>query len=176
MGADKFTKDVLTPEGRKVMLEFLALKSKPFVKIGVLQESYEDPKKEDDGKESTETTLGEVATANEFGVDMGGDGGPARHIPERSFIRSTADAHAKGDWFREGQALKEEVVKGKMSVDTALKQMGLRIKAAIQEKIRSMVPPPNAPSTIARKKSDKTLIDTGQLLNSIDYEVHREAE
>lgn len=32
---------------------------------------------------------------------------------------------------------------------------------------------PNAPTTIAKKGSDKPLIDTGQLLDAIDYKMHK---
>lgn len=184
------TKDIWTDKGKAYLLQMAALKSKPYVKIGVLQQAFDHPKETDKYPKGTPVTLGEVAIANEFGVGVAGgatdfgdeifggqrQGAGSKHfIPERSFIRSTVDAHAKGDWARESEALKKAVIDG-MTVDTALKRMGMLIKSAIQAKIRSNVPPPNAPATIDRKGSSKTLIDTGQLLNSIDYEVHREGE
>ena len=39
------------------------------------------------------------------------------------------------------------------------------------DKIKSGVPPPNAPSTIKRKKSSTTLIDSGDALGSIDHKI-----
>ena len=190
------TTDKLTEAGKKYLLQMAALKTKPYVKIGVLQQTFSQAKQTDKSQSGLRfydnpVTLGEVAIANEYGVGVAGgatdfgdeifggqrQGAGSKHfIPERSFIRSTVDAHAKGDWARESEALKKAVVQDGLTVDVALKRMGLLIKAAIQAKIRSNVPPPNAPSTIARKGSSKTLINTGQLLNSIDYEVHREGE
>ena len=168
------TVEKLTPEGARFLLQLAALKSKPYVKIGVLQEDYEKPKAEDKSQRKLRffdnpVTLGQVAVWNEFGTSDG-------RIPERSFIRTTVDAHGKGDWAREAEALKKRIVEGRMTTDQALLHMGLLIKKQIQEKIRSSVPPPNASSTIAAKGSDKTLIDTGQLLNSIDFELHRNGD
>jgi HK97 gp10 family phage protein len=48
------------------------------------------------------------------------------------------------------------------------------IKTAIQDKIMSNVPPPNAPSTIARKGSSNTLRDTDEMLNSVDIRISDE--
>jgi hypothetical protein len=53
----------------------------------------------------------------------------------------------------------------------ALSLMGDLIKGQLQASILSNTPPPNAPSTIARKGHSRTLIDSGHMLNSIDYHV-----
>ena len=168
------TKDVITPAGVKVLAALAALKSRPHVKVGVLQADFDQPKAEDKamgkGKNAKPpqfakiTTLGVVAVANEFGTDT---------IPERSFIRSTHDENAE-KWREETDKLREKVIEGSMSTEVALKRLGTIIKSAIQAKIRSNIPPPNAPETEARKHSSNTLINTGQLLNGIDYEVHLE--
>ena len=49
--------------------------------------------------------------------------------------------------------------------------MGVQIVAWIKETIVAGLEPPNVPATIARKKSSKPLVDHGQLLNSIHFEV-----
>lgn len=54
--------------------------------------------------------------------------------------------------------------------------LGLNTMAAVLEKtivenIRSNMPPPNAPATIEKKGSSSTLIDTGELMNSVDSQV-----
>lgn len=185
------TTDTYTGNGKAFLAQLAAMKSKPFVKIGVLQEEFDKPKEE---KRNGSTwvdeliNLGIVAVANEFGTDAANGHsdqifadrrpgvGAGQHTPERSFIRSTVDAKKNGEWRIAAEELRKQMVEGKMTTDRALGLMGARIKKDIQEKIRSMVPPPNAPSTIAAKGSDKTLINTGQLLNSIDFEVHREGE
>lgn len=49
----------------------------------------------------------------------------------------------------------------------------IRIENAIVRRILSNTPPPNAQSTIAKKGSSKTLIDTGEMLGHV---THRQAE
>lgn len=194
------TTDIFTGNGKAFLAQLAAMKSKPFVKIGVLQEEFGTPKEEKTlkgGFDANEVvTLGIVAVANEFGTDRANGRadsifddvapkgatqanagrGAGVHTPERSFIRSTVDAKRNGEWRIYAEELRKQFVEGKMTTDRMLGLMGQRIKKDIQEKIRSMLPPPNAPSTIAAKGSDHTLINTGQLLNSIDYEVHRKEE
>lgn len=105
-----------------------------------------------------------VASANEFGTKDG-------HVPERSFIRSTLDTKRPELVQVRNRALKQ-VVAGRISVRTGLGLMGAFLKGEIQATIASSVPPPNAPSTIRAKGSSVTLIDTGQLRQGIDYQVH----
>lgn len=135
------------------------------------------------GQEADGTSLPVVAAANEYGV-------PGR-IPERSFLRSTMDA-SETELKALRQKLLARIVDGKLTVRDALSLMGLWIQKRVQAKIRSNIPPPNAESTARRKrakitlkhgragkgdKSDlsfkgiKTLIDTGQLVLSVTYEV-----
>jgi len=47
----------------------------------------------------------------------------------------------------------------------------LKIEKAVVDEINSGVPPPNAPSTIKRKKSSKTLIDTGKMRQHVDHKI-----
>lgn len=47
----------------------------------------------------------------------------------------------------------------------------LKIEAAVVKKITSNVPPPNAPSTIKRKKSSKTLVDSGEMMRHVDHRI-----
>ena len=105
------------------------------------------------------TTVGEIGTIHEFGLG----------VPERSFLRSWADENAG-----ENQALikvvGEKVVKG-LDIQTGLDQLGLKFVAGIQGKISQGVPPPNAPSTVAKKGSSTPLIDTGVLRSSIRHKV-----
>jgi hypothetical protein len=49
-----------------------------------------------------------------------------------------------------------------------------RFAQAQRDKIDEGVPPPNAPSTIARKGHGRTLIDTELMKNEIDYEISDE--
>jgi hypothetical protein len=49
--------------------------------------------------------------------------------------------------------------------------MGTAIKGQLQQAIVDFVGIPLAPATIARKGTDKQLVDTGHMLASVDYEV-----
>jgi hypothetical protein len=136
---------------------------KPFIKIGIQGELALEQKKSDDPNDKSKLTNVEVATFHEFG-------GEGDRPPERSFIRSTMDD--KDAEFREFE--KKQVGKlldGKQTVEGALGLIGLKIQRAMQEKIRSKIPPPLAQSTIDRKGSSTPLIDTGQLIQSLTYVV-----
>ena len=47
----------------------------------------------------------------------------------------------------------------------------LKIEAQVVVQIDSNTPPPNAPSTIKRKKSSKTLIDSGKMRQHVDHKI-----
>ena len=51
----------------------------------------------------------------------------------------------------------------------ALEALGVFGKGLVQEKISTGDFEPNAPSTIRKKGSDKPLIDTGRLRQSVNY-------
>lgn len=60
------------------------------------------------------------------------------------------------------------------NIEQALNIVGLQAKAAVQQYMRDLRTPPNAKSTIRKKKSSNPLIDTGEMLNSVDYNVTNE--
>jgi hypothetical protein len=101
-----------------------------------------------------------IATWNEFGT---------RRIPERSFLRATADQNAK-KYERLLEAAVERMVDG-VHPQLAFGLVGEVAVGDVQRRIKARIPPPNAPSTIASKGSDVPLIDTGRLRQSIDYKV-----
>jgi hypothetical protein len=118
-----------------------------------------DAANESDG----DLTVAEYGAVNEFGTDDG-------HIPARPFLRPTFDAERER-LMQVGQKLIGAVIDGKMTTDQALGILGADLASKVKARITSHVPPPNAPSTVARKGSDKTLIDTGRLLNAISWSV-----
>lgn len=130
------------------------------VKVGVLGGEQKD------GAELG-TTVAEVAMWNEFGVP-GGPGRPA--IPSRPAFRRAAEA-SKPSLRILAKAETAAVIDGTRTPQQALGRMGLFIQGAIQQEIVDLRTPPNAPSTIAAKGSSNPLIDTGQLKNSVTYEV-----
>ena len=88
--------------------------------------------------------LVDIAMFNELGTV---------HIPSRPFLRDSVDAHSSEiNAFL--QSMRMQLVKGG-SAEDVLKKIGDFV--------------PNSPETIKRKGSDKPLIDTGRMRQSINY-------
>lgn len=96
-------------------------------------------------------------------------------IPERSFLRSTVDEKSN-DYAALLAKLVGQVVDGKITPTQALDRLGLTVERDVKRKIVEIKEPPNAASTIRMKKSSNPLIDTGQLRQSITYEIRKEAK
>lgn len=101
-----------------------------------------------------------VAAVNEFGR-------PDRNQPPRPFFRSMI-AEKQKDWPR---ALGAVAKNNDYDIDKTLGQMGEGIKGQLQESIRHLDAPLLSPVTVARKGFEKPLVDTGHMMNSVDYEV-----
>lgn len=106
-------------------------------------------------------TIAEYAMYNEYGTD---------EIPERSFMRSTFDENLGGfktliarQWGR--------FIRGESTIFRALSRIGMEHETQVKQKIRDLKTPPNAPYTIAKKRSDNPLIDTSAMVNSVRYVV-----
>lgn len=147
------------------LLQRLAKINASSVKIGILAADFKTEKTGDD--EGDSTTLGEIALIHEFGTDQ---------IPQRSFIRSTFHEKRK-EWRAFAKQQIELAMKGQLTEKQVLERLGLRIQADIKNRIVAGIGPPLSPITIQLrlqkrgKASTTPLIDTGQLLNSINYEV-----
>lgn len=134
------------------------------VVVGVIGEGekYED---------SDITVLG-VATIHEFGYSGVGKDGVFRNIPERSFIRASADAYRE-QVLDEFDDMIEKVLELQVSPNTLFHAIGEYCVKVIQDYIKEMTTPALSKFTIERKGSSKLLIDKGQLIGSITYEVRR---
>lgn len=106
-----------------------------------------------------------IATVNEFGTDDG-------RIPERSYLRSTVDEN-KSKYAALITKLLGHVVDGKLTAEVAFDRLGLTVEADVKRKIVTLIDPPNADATVQLKKSSNPLIDTGQLRQSIIYEIRK---
>ncbi len=111
------------------------------------------------------------AAANEFGTRSAGRNRNVV-IPERSFIRSTADK--KNGWKKEIERAYNSIIDGKDTALAAIAKVGIIARDDIKQTITDGVAPKNAESTIRRKtvngkRGDKTLIDTGIMRNSVSY-------
>lgn len=94
-------------------------------------------------------------------------------IPERSFMRSTIK-EKKAELVRLQVRLWKKIINGVMGEEKGLGLLGEFLADKIKRKIVAIKEPPNAPATL-RKKAPRSnpLIDTGQLKNSITYEVNK---
>lgn len=112
-----------------------------------------------------ELTNADLALIHEFGS-------PAHNIPERSFLRKPLINNAEAVANLAKNAI-GKFIAGEISLETALGYVGEEAKGISKEAVTNGISPALKPATIKRKKSSKPLIDTGQLLNSITYEVRK---
>lgn len=103
----------------------------------------------------------QLMAIHEFGTD---------HIPERAPIRKTMakNGDSYGTMFEKAIM---GVLEGKSDADLILNRVGAQVSGDVVGEIQAGVDPVLAPSTIKRKGSDRPLIDTGALVQSISYEV-----
>lgn len=106
------------------------------------------------------TSVAMVAAIHEWGA-------PSRNIPPRPFFR-TVVAEKSGEWPQTVAALLEA---NNYDATKTLMQTGEGIKGQVQQGIHDVVGPPLAPATIARKGFSTLLIDTGVMINSVDFKV-----
>lgn len=140
--------DRITPEGRRFYAQIEELKNVE-VRVGYQAGEATD----DDGVD-----MCDIALWNELGTETS---------PARPFLRQTADDNeAKLVAF--GQAQVRKIAQGG-TAQGCLQALGTYAKGLTQEKIESGSFVPNAPSTIRKKKSDKPLIDSGRLRQSVNF-------
>ncbi|WP_248623165.1 hypothetical protein [Citrobacter koseri] len=101
-----------------------------------------------------------VAAANEYGD-------PAMNRPPRPFFRNMI-ADKSPEWPQDIAKIAEATG---YDAETMLGQMGEHIKGQLQGSIRELMEPALSPVTIAKKGFSKPLIETSQLLNSVDYDI-----
>ena len=91
-------------------------------------------------------------------------------IPERSFLRAGFDAN-HDRVLRDAENVLPDVLIGTMSTEQYARMVGLLLSTAIKEYARNLREPANHPFTVQRKGSSNPLVDTGNMINSITYEV-----
>jgi hypothetical protein len=100
------------------------------------------------------------AALNEYGV-------PSHNQPPRPFFRNMIAAKSK-EW---PAAIAGLLKANSYDVRKVLGLVGEGIKGQLQQSIRDLWSPPLAPSTIKRKGFDKPLIEKGEMLNAVDYDI-----
>lgn len=135
------------------ILDFISEIGKYTIKAGILENNKLTLR--------NKTPIAEYAFYNEFGT---------KNIPERPFIGTSTDEDSK-NWIKGLNKDSKKTMAGVMSIDDTLTNLGKRMKKSIKTKIKTITTPENAPSTIKKKGFDNPLIDTGLMLDTVDYEV-----
>lgn len=91
-------------------------------------------------------------------------------IPERSFLRTGFDNNIEKITQKAIKHL-NDVLAFKLNPAIFAEMLGQEFAGMIQLELRAINSPANAPLTVANKKSDNPLIDTGRLVGAIRHEV-----
>lgn len=159
---------------KQIQARIKAMGTNPHVVVGVRGESALASKKTHDDKTGP-LRLVDVATIHEYGSE-------SRNIPERSFLRATMKQNLNL-YRRMTVKLWNQLLDPKkaMPVTKILAILGEKIKLDVQERIRNGIAPPWSERTLAERYRRSggivavtPLIDTGQLVGSISYEVRED--
>lgn len=113
-----------------------------------------------DSGENKGVLVAEYATWNHFGT---------KTIPSRPFLSIAFDENQ--GWVDFIKSAVDSVISGKSTRFDATSKVGIKARDDIKKVITRGVPPPNAPSTIRKKKSSKTLIDDGVMISKVNYQI-----
>lgn len=108
--------------------------------------------------------LADIAAIHEYGA-------PRANIPARPFIGTTFRVR-RAELVTVQARVASAILAGRLSAARAMEVLGMWLVGAIKETITkgdNFVP--NATATIRKKGSARPLIDTGQMFNSIRFEV-----
>lgn len=129
------------------------------LRIGVMDEAAQAKHPKAKG-----ATVGEVALWNEFGT---------MSVPSRSFLRDWADENLDRI-SRELSADLLRVLFASENEKLALAKRGKQYVQQVVTRIKRGIPPANSAWTLSQKSGTTPLIDTGTLIDSIDYKVSEE--
>lgn len=102
-------------------------------------------------------------------------GVPSQGIPARAPIRKTfrnkknlrlIGANIQG-------LIRNNYKNGELQIEKITDGLGLTMKNLVQATIKRRLDPANKPDTVRRKRGDLPLVDTGQMVNSIEYGVNK---
>ena len=115
------------------------------------------------GEENDGVSVVDYAVYNEFGTSR---------IPARPFMQTTADKY-RDEIMKFSSFLVGKMIDGQLKPDRVLRNLGEEYKKKIQSVIRDAKDwaEPNAASTVAQKGSSSPLIDSGRMVNAVNYEL-----
>ena len=125
-----------------------------------LQVGFFESAKYEDG-----TPVAGVAAVHELGS-------PKNNIPPRPFMRTTSEAK-KPEWAKLMKQAAQAIVKRSETADSALNKLGLKAAGDVRETISTIQEPKLKESTVKRKGSDKPLVESGIMINSVTHRVKK---
>ncbi len=125
-----------------------------YLEVGILRGQYKP-----DGDKPARY-IAQVAAQNEYGHGR---------IPSRPFMRNAMRQH-KRDIRRQLRNVAVSELQGKPPT-SQMTRLGLMSQNWVRSEITTLRTPPNAPVTIARKRSSNPLIDTGRMRQEIQFQV-----
>ena len=149
----KVRKDIYK-QVKKRLLEFSQLD----LLVGVPQDKTERKREEDENEPITNAELMFIHTK----------GSPARNIPKRPTLEPTIEENNAIITDKYEKAV-QKILAGKADGREDLEKLGIWVMNKVKAKFGSDELEPLKPATIKAKGSDRPLIDTGQLRNSITY-------
>lgn len=116
-----------------------------------------------EGSQSDGVSIAEYATANEFGTD---------NIPSRPFMATAFDENLpkiNADFKKQGELMAQ----GHRTANAALTVIGQKHAGRIQNTItgRDFLPRLSPVTVKAKKGSEKTLVDTGAMVNAVQISI-----
>ena len=114
-------------------------------------------------KETDGTPVAMIAAVHEYGS-------PAQGIPERPFLRVAIQKN-RLKYVRLNRINLVKMLRGQMDVEQALGQLGEIAKGDVVTEIRNGNFAPLKDATIRRKGSSRPLIDTGQMVQSMHWQL-----
>jgi hypothetical protein len=110
-----------------------------------------------------------VAACNEFGGQSNPEDKDSEpNPPPRPFFRGMIK-DGQNHW---GEDMAKALERYSGDVDLAMEFMGQQLGEELQNSIQKRRYAPLSPKTIARKKNDQTLIDTGDMSNAVSFQVN----
>jgi len=152
---------------KKIASDLRKLLVKPYVAVGILEKAG--------NHENTSMTVAQVASFHEFGTDK---------IPQRPFIRLAIENNLAAIKSIQTKIM-QGIIRQKYDTSKGLKILGEFVWSKVKKRITDNGPYPDAPSLAESTLEAKTrggkvgttaLVDTGQLLNSVQYEVRVEGD
>lgn len=137
----------LTPEGRRYFKELEKLAGLE-VQVGFQgDEAYEDG-----------TSVSEIAAYNEFGTS---------NIPARPFMKQSFENH-ESELQAACDQVNKAIAQGR-SAEQSLETLGVIVKGIVQQEIVEGGFAANSPATIKKKGSERPLIDTSHMRQSVNF-------